>query len=62
MAALIEYRFTFGTDELNIRSYFIKARNFFEAVTKFKAILYDNKIPIDSLEDIEVTEIRRRYL
>ena len=59
MAALVEYRFTFGTDKLNLQSYFIKARNFFEAVTEFKAMLYENKIPIDSIEDVEVTEIRR---
>lgn len=60
MAALKKFRFTFSTDELaGARSYFIKARNFFEAVTEFKNMLYENKIPIDSIEDVEVTEIRR---
>lgn len=59
MAALKKFRFTFSTNELGVQSYFIIARDFFEAVTEFKAKLYEDEIPIDSMEDVEVTEIWR---
>ena len=59
MAAIKKFRFTFCTNKSSIQSCFIEASDFFEAVQDFKDWLYNEDIPRRSIEDVEVTEIRR---